>query len=178
MPPGFQQRSIDPQSALKSNLELILENFIQDQTKSMKEVKESLKEHKETFQQHDTKFVQIFTHLKLLDNQVASQASSSNFRQPGHFPSQPQNPREQAQAITLRSGKNLPEAEVKNKEQKAELKKVLKKQTEAQQQKEVKTPCLPFPQRMHNSKLDKQLQKVFNVFKQLDITIPFLEAVT
>ena len=38
----------------------------------MKEVKETLKEHKEIFQQHDAKFDQIFTHLKLLDNQVAS----------------------------------------------------------------------------------------------------------
>ena len=61
-----------PQSAPKSNLESMLENFIQDQTKSMKEVKESLREHKENFQQHDAKFDQIFTHLKMLDNQVAS----------------------------------------------------------------------------------------------------------
>ena len=74
----------------------MLENFIQDQTKSMKEVKETLKEHKEIFKQHNAKFDQIFTHLKLLDNQVASQASSSNFHQSGHFPSQPQNPREHA----------------------------------------------------------------------------------
>ena len=48
-PPGFQQRNIAPQSEPKSNLELMLENFIQDQTKSMKEVKETLKEHKEIF---------------------------------------------------------------------------------------------------------------------------------
>ena len=87
----------------------MLENFIQDQTKSMKEAEETLKEHKEIFQQHDAKFDKIFTHLKLLDNQVASQASSSNFCQPGHFPNQPQNTRENAQAITLRSGKDLPE---------------------------------------------------------------------
>ena len=105
----------------------MLENFIQDQTKSMKEVKETLKEHKEIFQQHDAKFDQIFTHLKLLDNQVASQASSSNFCQPGHFPSQPQNLREHAQAITLRSGKNLPEVEVKDKDQEAEPETVPKK---------------------------------------------------
>ena len=134
-----------PQFAPNSNLELMLENFIQDQTKSMKEVKETLKEHKEIFQQHNAKFDQIFTHLKLLDNQVALQASSSNFCQPGHFPSQPQNPREHAQAITLRSGNNLPEAEVKDKEQKAEPETVPKKQIDAQEQKEIKTPCLPFP---------------------------------
>ena len=63
---------------------------------------------------------QLATHLKSLENQVTSQANSSNFRQPCHFPSQPQNPREQAQVVTLRSGKNLPDAESKNKEQEAE----------------------------------------------------------
>ena len=44
--------------------------------------------------------------------------------------------------------------------------------------KQTKTPCLPFPQRMGSGALDKQFQKVLKVFKQLDITIPFLEAVT
>ena len=39
-----------PQSAPKFNLESMLENIIQDQTKSMKEVKDSLREHKEIFQ--------------------------------------------------------------------------------------------------------------------------------
>ena len=51
-------------------------------------------------------------------------------------------------------------------------------QIDVQVLKEVKTQCLPFPQRLHNSALDKQFQKVLKVFKQLDITIPFLEAVT
>ena len=41
-----------------------------------------------------------------------------------------------------------------------------------------KMPCLPFPQKMNNTTLDQQFQKVLKVFKQLDITIPFLEAVT
>ena len=50
----------------------MLTNFIQDQTKSMQEVKETLKEHREIFKQHDAKFDKIFTYLKLLDNQVAS----------------------------------------------------------------------------------------------------------
>ena len=88
---------------------------------------------------------QLATHLKSLENQVASQASSSNFCQPGHFPSQPQTPREQAQAVTLRSGRNLPGAESKNKEQKAKLEITQKTQIDVQEPKEVKTQCLPFP---------------------------------
>ena len=98
---------------------------------------------------------QLATRLKSLENQVASQASSSNYRQPGHFPSQPQNTREQAQAITLRSERNLPDVELKNKEQEAEPEITQKTQIDVQEPKEVKTQCLPFPQRMHNSVLDK-----------------------
>ena len=44
--------------------------------------------------------------------------------------------------------------------------------------KQIKTPYLPFPQIMGSGPLDRQFQKVLKVFKQLDITIPFLEAVT
>ena len=52
---------------------------------------------------------QLYTHNKMLENQIASQASSS--RQSGMLPSQSEQPREQAKAITLRSGKQLPEVE-------------------------------------------------------------------
>ena len=54
---------------------------------------------------------QLFAHNKMLENQIASQASSS--RQSRMFHSQPENPREQAKAIMLRSGKQLPEVEIK-----------------------------------------------------------------
>ena len=54
---------------------------------------------------------QLFTHNNMLENQIASQASSS--RQSGMFPSQSENPRVQAKAIMLTSGKELPEVEIK-----------------------------------------------------------------
>ena len=53
----------------------------------------------------------------MLENQIASQASTSNFRQPGKLPSQPKNPREQVNAIILRSGKQLLEVGIKKKEE-------------------------------------------------------------
>ena len=43
---------------------------------------------------------QLFAHGKMLENQIDSQASTSNFRQPGKLPSQPENPREQVNAIS------------------------------------------------------------------------------
>ena len=54
---------------------------------------------------------QLATHNKMLENQIASQASSSNSHQMGKLPSQPENPREPVKAITLRSGKQLPDIE-------------------------------------------------------------------
>ena len=58
---------------------------------------------------------QLATHNKMLENQIASQASSSNSYQMGKLPSQPENPREHVKAITLRSGKQLPDIEQNNK---------------------------------------------------------------
>ena len=58
---------------------------------------------------------QLLAHNKILENQIASQASSS--RQSGMFPSQLENPREQAKAIMLRSGKQLLEAKIKKQDE-------------------------------------------------------------
>ena len=88
----------------------------------------------------------------MLKNQISAQASSS--RQSGKLPSQPEHPGEQAKAITLRSGKQLPKEEATRQENGAN------QDTEVEQQTEVikdkmeekkatppKTPVLPFPQR-------------------------------
>ena len=53
------------------------------------------------------------------------------------------------------TGENLPETQVKDKEQEAESEIIPEKQLEIQKQKEVRAPFLPFPQRMQNHKLDK-----------------------
>ena len=37
-------------------------------------------------------------------------------------------------------------------------------------------PPIPFPQRMKQSKLDNQYAKFLNMFKKLEINIPFVEA--
>ena len=60
----------------------------------------------------------------------------------------------------------------------------LKEQSEMQtentlQKKEevrVYQPLIPFPQRMKQSKLDDQFAKFLNMFKKLEINIPFVEA--
>ena len=128
-PPVFQQKSTDPQPEPKSNLEMMMENFIQSQSKINQTLQEGFKQHQEGFKQHEENFKrldarldQLATHNKMLEHQIASQASSSNFRQMGHFPSQPENPKEHAKAVTLRSGKQLPEVEHKIEEKRDESK--------------------------------------------------------
>ena len=87
----------------------------------------------------------------MLEHQIASQESSSNYRQMGHFPSQPENPREHINVITLRSRRQLPEVDDKIKELKNEPDQLPKEGEKPrsneldQEPKKTKTPCLPFP---------------------------------
>ena len=37
-------------------------------------------------------------------------------------------------------------------------------------------PLIPFPQRLKQTKLDDQFAKFFNMFRKLEINIPFVEA--
>ena len=39
-------------------------------------------------------------------------------------------------------------------------------------------PPVPFPQRLQKSKIDDQLSKFLNMFKKIEVNIPFAEALT
>ena len=81
----------------------MMEKFLKDQ-----------EEQKEAIKNLTSQMSQLYAHNKILENQIASQASSS--RQSGMLPSQSEYPREQAKAITLRSGKKLSGLKAKVKE--------------------------------------------------------------
>ena len=70
----------------------MMEKFLKDQ-----------EQQKEAIKYLTSQMSQLFAHNKMLENQIASQASSS--KQSGMFPSQFEHPMEQAKAITLRSEK-------------------------------------------------------------------------
>ena len=123
----------------------------------------------------------------MLENQIALQASTSNFRQPGKLPSQPENPREQVNAIMLRSGKQLPEVGI-NKEEEEVAKNVHKEERQTKEYIEEKestkkevpknfTPPLPFPQRQQRTKNDKHFGKFLKAFQQLKLNIPILDVI-
>ena len=74
------------------------------------------KQSKEQFKHINIKLEQIATHNRILENQIAQQAFSSNTKPLGKLPSQPEFAlKETCQAIILRSGKEVEKAASKNK---------------------------------------------------------------
>ena len=68
------------------------------------------KQNEEQFKQLHSKIEQLATHNRILETQIAQQASSSNTKPLGKLPSQPEYvQKESCQAITLRSGKEVEE---------------------------------------------------------------------
>ncbi|XP_010521027.1 PREDICTED: uncharacterized protein LOC104800023, partial [Tarenaya hassleriana] len=120
------------------------------------------------------------SHLKLLDNQVAQMASTSQ-RPSGSLPGKPEiNPREHCNAITLRSGKQLEEvtSPMMEKGQSSKGKEVVNEEAE-----EVyvppppRPPPIPFPSRLKKHNEDRQFARFAEMLKKLEITMPFTEAI-
>jgi hypothetical protein len=159
---GFGQRQYEPAAQPpKSNLERLIENFIENQTV--------------TNQKNDDKFEEINQRLKNLENQIAQQVAATT-RQQGQLPPKPeQNPREQAKAITLCSGKeyggpSMPAEEGPEQPPKQTQEKEGEKTNDelegkgSNSTKQVKEDVpkyipphrfVPFPERLANSKLKK-----------------------
>ena len=145
------------------------------------------------FGQFDSRLDQLASSQKMMEVQIGQIANKVGVREHGSLPSQTDiNGKEHCKAITLRNGRELPEVEVVKPD-----KKVLSKEDELveaeveisekvveQQEEEIapKTPVktyvppIPFPQRLHNRKLEKQYEKFLKIFRQLHINIPFADA--
>ncbi|XP_019181691.1 PREDICTED: uncharacterized protein LOC109176757 [Ipomoea nil] len=135
---------------------------------------------------------QISSHNKMLENQLANQASTSRTKVTGKLPASTENPREHMNAITTRNGKQLLDPLYPNSEQfvkrnqAGENEKVNEdvvtqdKEDEIQEIEPVKKhiPPLPFPQKFKKSKVEERGAKFLSLIKQLDISIPLLDAIT
>ena len=143
--------------------------------------------------------------LKNLETQVGKLASTLQNQTKDAFPSDTQkNPRD-CMAVQLRSGKEVNNSRAKKKErfEQEEVKETgeedrknnsewaaeteNKMHTEQhgknceQQQKEkvqVYTPAIPFPQRLQKAKKEEQFSKFLEIFKMIEINIPFADAIT
>ena len=112
-----------------------------------------------------------------LENQIGQLSKLLSERQKGTLPSNIEtNPREHVKAVTLRSGKQLEEAEKVTEPQndKNENEEGSKK---PQLVREFK-PHIPYPKKVRKDRMDEQFGKFLKLFKQLHINLPFVEALS
>nr|XP_017239909.1 PREDICTED: uncharacterized protein LOC108212702 [Daucus carota subsp. sativus] len=130
----------------------------------------------------------------MLEMQIGQIANKVGAREQGSLPSQPDvNVKEHCKAITLRSGRELPEVRApglndatlppkKRKSYQNTVKIAEKSEDEPKDETPPKAhvkqyvPPIPFPQRLTNRKLEKQYEKFLKMFREIHITIPFADA--
>ncbi|KAI3510680.1 hypothetical protein L1887_17812 [Cichorium endivia] len=133
--------------------------------------------------------------IKNLERQMGQLAENQSTRIPGNLPSQPEkNPREQCQAVHLRSGKVLLPDPSRDTIEKEVIEEKVDEEiemetpptiedkgettTDSKDKRKVKdySPPIPYPHRLKKYKDDQQFAKFLEVFKKLQINIPFADA--
>ena len=126
--------------------------------------------------------------LKNLETQVGQLALNVPNQNKGTFPSDTQKNPKDCMAIQLGSGKDLSsnketEAEKEKTEEKVEKNNQLEQLKERNDQKKKEevpayTPAVPFPQRLQKSRREEQFSKFLDIFKKIEINIPFAEVIS
>ncbi|XP_048231232.1 uncharacterized protein LOC125370274 [Ricinus communis] len=147
------------------------------------------------FQQTDTAVRNQQASIRNLETQIGQLSRMMAERQPGTLPSNTEsNPREHAKAITLRSGKELTssfkpfankdsnvqvdESEKKDKPEEKEKGAVEEKEDSKKIPLRPYQPPIPYPAKLRQDKVDQQFGKFLDLFKQLRINLPFVEAIS
>lgn len=145
----------------------------QNQGTSLEDIVRSLATSTQQFQ-NDTK-----ASISNLENQVSQLASSLNrLETQGKLPSQTViNPKQNANAITLRNGKELQDPKAKKREEEIET----EKEPEALQPNKVDRPPItipaPFPQRLAKNNKHAQEKDILETFRKVEVNIPLLDAI-
>ncbi|XP_073137484.1 uncharacterized protein [Henckelia pumila] len=119
--------------------------------------------------------------IKNLENQIGQLAKAMSSRELGTFPSDTEkNPKGQVKAVELRSGKKIEgDKRGKKESEPATPRKTAGKSFDFTQpptsQSNIVIPP-PFPAALKKAKLDSQFSKFLEVFKKLNINIPFVDA--
>ncbi|XP_022889158.1 uncharacterized protein LOC111404605 [Olea europaea var. sylvestris] len=131
--------------------------------------------------------------IKNLETQMGQMAISMTGRAPGNLPSNTEiNPKEQAKAITTRSGGQLLEIHVKRPgvtvetsfpaEDETAVKESTPGENSEKSHDKAKVtvspyePPIPFPRRLKKHKMEQQYKKFLEAFKKLHINIPLADA--
>ena len=132
--------------------------------------------------------------LKNLETQVGQLALNMPNQNKGTFPSDTQKNPKDCMAIQLRSGKDLrsnrkterkeeTEAEKEETEKKEEKNNQIEQMKRSNDQKKKEgvpayAPAMPFPQRLQKSRREEQFSKFLDLFKKIEINIPFAEVIS
>ncbi|XP_027158369.1 uncharacterized protein LOC113759989 [Coffea eugenioides] len=139
---------------------------------------------------------QLTNMYRNVEVQLGQIANAVNNRNQGNLSSKTEvNPREHVKAITPRSGKEVGEPPVVEHEKEGERRENKQLSELGEDGKKIKgkenmeenepkmgettpiPPPVPFPQRLKPSRNDKEFEKFVNIFKQLHINIPFIDAI-
>ncbi|CAH9072683.1 unnamed protein product [Cuscuta europaea] len=140
------------------------------------------------FSQLTTQLNQIQAHNKMLESQIASFASPSTSKAQGKLPAYSEHPKENVNAITTRSGKQLSDPPLV-----VEKEKITEKETSPPKESNEEglnfptqegtkkvvqpyVPPLPFPYRAKKNTIDERRDKFLKWIGQLNTTIPLLDA--
>ncbi|CAM8964155.1 unnamed protein product [Rhodiola kirilowii] len=156
----------------------------------------------QTLQSMNQRMDEMSTHNKMLENQIAQQASSSA-RHPGKLPSKPDfHQNEHVNAISLRSGTTYKPPSPKEKDTSARMP-IIVEESEEEVEEEIPTPKevpprssmketakdatkepspykppMPFPQRQLKKNNESHFQKFAEMMKKINVTLPISEVIS
>ncbi|KAG9449960.1 hypothetical protein H6P81_009925 [Aristolochia fimbriata] len=186
-PSGFQRAA--PEQEQKSSIEDMFAKFMANQEK-----RDAMTNFR--FQAQEASLKNQEASIRNLEIQMGQLANAITGRNQGTLPSNSKtNPKEHIKAITLRSGKVLEEQqktqveEDKTDQQQDKEKEELSQEREVSKQQkqkgksskslsndDINVDTLPYPARAKKDKLEDKFSKFIDIFKKLEINIPFVEA--
>ncbi|XP_031116495.1 uncharacterized protein LOC116020153 [Ipomoea triloba] len=153
---------------------------------SLEDIVKSLATNTQQFQQQTQQFQQeTRTSIQHLESQMSQLASTvSRLESQGKLPSQTiVNPKQNASAVTLRSGKELPEpTQVRSKhnrdeENEKEFHPPQNDQKLVKESPETLVIPPPFPSRLAKSKKVEEQKEILETFRKVEVNIPLLDAI-
>ena len=200
-PPRFQQQQQGGESRNEYQGQRRTQPFEEHMLQFMGDNKKLLQFHEQKLSdleafKSDTQMFQknASASLKNLETQVGQLALNIPNQSKGTFPSDTQKNPKDCMTIQLRSGKDLSsnkriERKEETEAEKEEIEKEGEKNNQIEQPKgsndqkkkegvPAYTPSVPFPQRLQKSRKEEQFSKFLDIFKKIEINIPFAEVIS
>ncbi|XP_057740103.1 uncharacterized protein LOC130957252 [Arachis stenosperma] len=153
-----------------------IETLLEGLCKEVKDSKLFQEEVRSNMQNQDAAIKKLEVQIGYLFKQIPSQTNCRNINP---------NPREECQAITLRSGKELKETSKIPSAENSDKREIEQKEDQVippntHREEEVLRsypPKAPYPQQLKKKEDDSQFSRFLKIFKRLQINIPFAEAI-